>query len=129
MIISVLKVFKSFQTIRLFLLLSLLFITTIFTAEALMYVPGGCGTLCINNQRQYNDRYINRNNCGNQNYNSNYNWNGVQAFSQFQTPWSNPNTYQARTQYQNYGNCYNCRQPNYYQGPYRQNNNGNVQRL
>jgi hypothetical protein len=128
MIISVLRVFKSFQTIRLFLLLSLLFITTIFTAEAIMFAPGGCGTTCMSNQRQYNNNYINRNNCGNHNSNSNYNWNGVHAFSQFQTPWSNPNTYQARTQYPNYGNCYNCRQPSYYQGV-NGSNNGSVYQL
>jgi hypothetical protein len=78
--------------------LGIYLITTNIT-WALAAAPGGgtCGSVCISQQRLYN-----------QQYQTPYPWPGAYYYPRYNVPWLSPNYYQRFSPYPGYGQCFNC---------------------
>ena len=89
---------------KIFLGLAAVIMIALFSFEsfAIGYFPGGCGTLCLANQRSYNNYYRSQNPC----FGNSGPWQGSYAFPHYPIPWGSTRS-QVRP-YAPYGNCYNC---------------------
>ena len=86
---------------KVIILLGLTFIS--LNSWSFMYVPGSCGTACMNNRQHYTNYYRTSNQCFPNT------WRGVQQFPQYNPPFFNQgNTNYQIGLYRPYGPCYNC---------------------